>query len=92
MTTLSQVRIYDNGGKSFDRFTAVFMNAPGAAYNINTGRTRPNCYEALGFSEMPFNPLGFGCHTTATPGRHLGKRISFDALNKDCQQFITQNL
>jgi hypothetical protein len=82
---MDNVRIYDNGGKSFDRYTCVFMDRP-------YGKRDPSLKEALGFSGNPFHPQGFGQHTSAVPGRHLGKRIACDALNADCQQFIKQNL
>lgn len=82
-------RIYDNGGKSFDRYTCVFMDKPQRA---TVGTLVHPLHEALGFSDDPFSPVGFAMHVSAAPGRHLGKRIAFDALNSECQQFIKQNL
>lgn len=80
---LNQVRIYDNGGKSFDRYTAVYMFEP---------ETRPNTFGARGMSKHPFSPQGFGCYVSATPGRHLGKRIEFSDLPIDCQKLVLQDL
>jgi hypothetical protein len=44
---------------------------------------------------MPFDPLGIGqfCgevknHEVIRNYRHLGKRIKFEDLNDDCQQFV----
>ena len=79
---LKQVRLYDNGGKTFDRYTAVYMNEP-------EGR---GVYGARGMSEDPFHPMGFGQYCTAMPGRHLGKRIAFEALPKDCQRLVMQDM
>lgn len=80
---LENVRIYDNGGKTWDRYTAVYMDLPERA---------PNTFMALGMSARPFDPQGFGQHTTAAPGRHLGERIEFSALPADCQAAIKQDL
>lgn len=78
---LENVRIYDNGGRTFDRYTAVYMDSP---------EKMPGLYECLGMSANPFE--GFGMHCTASPGRHLGKRIKFEQLPPDCQKAIMQDL
>ena len=85
-TVLGKTGIYDNvAARTFDRYTAVFMDR---RYDNRS----KDLFEALGFSDNPFAPQGFGQHTSAMPGRHLGKRIKFEQLNADCQQFIKQNL
>ena len=76
---LAHVRLYDNGGKSFDRYTAVYMKEP---------ERSPNTYNARGMSENPYHPQGFGQCCSAMPGRHLGKRITFDELPPDCQRLV----
>lgn len=74
------VRCYDNGGKTFDRFTIVF-----------TGRyAGPRMY--VGASSDPFNPGGFGQRGEGaidypTYG-HLGKKISFGALPERVLRFV----
>ena len=78
---LNQVKIYDNGGNTADRFTAIFPMFP---------KERDGSFYALGFDERPFHPQGFGQHTSAMPGRHLGKRILFADLNEDGQTLITR--
>lgn len=83
MKLLKQVRIYDNGGKTFDRYTAVYMMLAESNYNT---------FSAVGMSENPFSPQGFGQHCTAMPGRHLGRRIKFEKLPVDCQKLIMQDL
>lgn len=75
------VRCYDNGGRSADRYTVVF-----------TGRRGGGVY--LTMNSEPFHPQGIGQHgATArsweridrpTSG-HLGKRIKFEELPRDCQ-------
>lgn len=80
---MENIRIYDNGGKTFDRYTVAFMDRP-IGYN--------NLVEMLGASEHPFNAQGFGQHCHGQPGRHLGKRITLEQCPPDVQQFIKQNL
>jgi hypothetical protein len=80
---LKTVRIYDNGGVTADRFTAVFMNEPERAANL---------YGAYGMSEKPYHPQGVGQYCSATPGRHLGRRIKYNDLTEDCQKLIASYL
>lgn len=79
---MKNVRIYDNGGKTFDRFTAVYMNQPESL----------GLYGARGMSENPFHPQGFGMYCSAMPGRHLGKRIAFEQLPPDCQRLVLTDM
>lgn len=78
---MKNIKIYDNNGKTWDRYTVIFMNEP---------EFQNNTYAALGMSTDPFT--GFGQHCTATPGRHLGKRIKFRDLPEDCQKLVLQDL
>lgn len=77
------VRIYDNGGKTFDRYTAVYMHEP---------ERQPNTFAARGMSEHPYHPQGYGMSCSAMPGRHLGKRILFQELPPDCQRLVRGDL
>lgn len=78
--TLEQrIRCYDNGGKTADRYTVVFLEMPEKA---------PRMFTALGMSAEPFHPQGIGQHTTAMLGRHLGRRIKFAALPVDCRRAV----
>lgn len=79
----NNIRIYDNGGKTVDRYTVIYMDEP---------ENKPNTFNARGMCAHPFSPQGFGCSTTAMPGRHLGKRIEFKDLPKDCQKLVEQDL
>lgn len=80
-------RIYDNGGETLDRYTACFR-----VEKMKDGR---RYFPYLGFST---SPLGFSQHGDADlpidrpSGKHLGKRIAFESLNKDCQQLLIQEL
>ena len=52
-------------------------------------------YPYLAASAYPFHPGGFGLHGESKEflkGKHLGKRIRFEDLPLQVQQFITQNL
>lgn len=82
------VRIYDNGGKTADRYAVVF-----------TGNFRGRdgqCFH-LFMSGAPFWPQGVCMHGSTreiidrpTYG-HLGKRIKFADLNSDCQRAVMQD-
>lgn len=80
------IRIYDNDGQTFDRYTVVDLN------QVERPSPDGTIYAALGLSRDPFNPLGFCQHCTAIPGKHLGRRVRFEALPDDVQQAIVQNL
>jgi len=67
--------VYDNQGKTFDRFTVVFVDF--ADYE--------NHYTCLGMSFNPTSPQGYCMHSAGKIGEHLGKRIRFDQLPDECQ-------
>ena len=77
----TNVRIYDNGGESFDRYTAVYLNEP-------TGFNGDRMFNARGMSANPYHPQGFGQLTSVIDGEHLGERIEFDSLPIDCQNLV----
>lgn len=81
------IRCYDNGGRSFDRYTVVYT-----CLGHKKG-LRGRCLY-VGMSSNPFHPQGFGQHGEAdhtidrpTYG-HLGKRITFEQLPPDCQMLV----
>lgn len=76
------IRIYDNGGATFDRYTVIYMDEP---------ERKPGTYNALCMSADPFSPLGFCQHSIAMPGRHLGKRIRWEELPEDCRKAVVQD-
>lgn len=77
-----KIKCYDNGGKTFDRYTVIYLSQP-----TTNGR-----YAAVGMSKNPFHPQGFGQHTEAIPGSHLGKVIPFESLPQDCQAVVKNDL
>lgn len=81
------LRIYDNGGKTLDRYTAI----PPRWASQYRERSNRLLFDAIGSSERPFHPQGFGMHVTAMPGPHLGKRIHWDDLPEDVQRFARQS-
>jgi hypothetical protein len=82
------VRVFDDGGETFDRYTAVF-----------TGRYKgrpPSGYIYAGMSARPFDPQGFGQHGEVErrafgTGAHCGKRIKFSSLPPGCQTLVRQD-
>lgn len=76
-----EVRIYDNLGKTLDRYTVIYMDFRELAHNT---------FSALGMSTNPYH--GYGQHCTAIPGRHLGKRIKFNDLPKECKELVWEDL
>jgi hypothetical protein len=80
-----RTRIYDNGGKTFDRYTFVFpsLDVP-----------RNNDY--YGSSENPFYPQGYGqyCGNYPYPDnrnyRHLGKLIPPESLPEQARKYFEQ--
>lgn len=87
------IRVYDNGGETIDRYTVVFT---GKYHHKPSGE-----FAHLTMDDSPFCPRGFGMFDTSnqqidTNGRgfapaigrkcHLGLRIPFKQLPKDCQR------
>lgn len=76
--------IYDNGGKTADRYT-VYFDIP---EKIQDGK---QWYQCLGMDNSPFHPQGIGMHSSGQLGRHNGKRIAFKELPFDCQRAVMQD-
>lgn len=80
-------RIFDNGGRTFDRYTIAFKS-----YRSSDGRLY---YPYIASSDHPYGPLGFGQHGESKEfltGKHLGERVSFDFVPGDVQKFILENI
>ena len=81
----SQVRIYDNGGKTIDRYTLVVPST-------NT----PGMLDMYGFNDAPYHPQGFGQYAGEYPKMgsysHLGKLVSLDGLPEQAQRFVKETL
>ena len=84
------LRCYDNGGRSFDRYTILpprWAVEHVARYRVGVGAL----WVAIGPSAHPFHPQGFGQHWEAVAGPHLGRRVSWDTLPADVQKFARQS-
>lgn len=86
------IAIYDNNGKTADRYTVVFE-----PYTLpKDGRVYSGCdvYPYLGMSGAPFHPQGVGMHGESV-GRRIvlrDKVIRFEDLPADCQRAVMQDL
>jgi hypothetical protein len=78
------LRCYDNNGRTFDRYTII----PPRWDKLYIERR--GLFAAIGASENPYAPQGFGMHVSAVPGAHLGKRVSWDKLPPNVQDFARQ--
>ena len=67
--------VYDNQGKSLDRYTVVLHEFADAE----------NHYTCLAMSSNPTHPQGIGLHSSCKMGKHMGKRIKFYQLPSECQ-------
>jgi len=81
-------RIFDTGAKgSVDRYTIAFKGFRVSGFGM--------VYPYLASDNTPFHPQGFGQHgenPVFLTGRHLGKRVCFDVLPLQVQQFILGNI
>ena len=74
-------KVYDNGGKTIDRYTV--LTEP---YHFGK-----SC-ECLGLSDNPSHPQGFSQWGDCYEGPQLGKEISFEELPKNVQDHVLQRL
>jgi hypothetical protein len=83
------IRCYDNGGKTFDRYTIVYTGR-------YTHRTN-GAHLYVGASAHPFHPQGFGQHGEAPNVidrprySHLGKRVRFGLLPENVRTLVLQD-
>lgn len=79
--------IYDNGGKTFDRYT-VFFNTSHSVHQSKGVKL----FDCLLMSENPMHPQGLGQHGAGMLGRHNGEKITFEKLPAECQKAVMQDL
>ena len=82
-------RIYDLGEDAVvaDRYTVAFRGYRVEGWGM--------VYPYLAAGPSPFHPQGFGQHGESREflkGRHLGKRVTFESVPADVQQFILQSI
>lgn len=82
MKNTLEFRCYDNGGKTLDRYTVVYMFEPESN----------GTYGARSMCAHPTSPQVIGCYTSASPGRHLGRRIKFNELPIECRKLVLSDL
>ena len=70
------VKVYDNSGQTFDRYTVIFKD-----------RT-----DALGLSDNCDSPQGFSQFGVTVEGRHLGKQIAFADLPENVRLHIYERI
>ena len=74
-------RIYDDGGKSYDRYTLVVPSV-----------NEPGNLDMYGFNEDPYFPTGFGqfagSYWPMGSYSHLGKLISLSDLPDQAQRYV----
>lgn len=73
------IACYDNGGKTFDRYTIVFDSKHDVQGLFN---------ECLGLSNDPSSPQGFSQFSGCQMGRHLGKKLRFEQLPEHVQKHV----
>ena len=79
------LRIYDNGWRTLDRYT-ILPPRWDKQYKERSG-----LFEAIGSSDNPFAPQGFGMQVSAAPGPHLGKRIHANSLPPKVIKFARES-
>ena len=72
------ISVYDNGGKSLDRYTIVVDSI------VSKNRNKYQ-HEAISASE---NGLGVFMWVQCERGKHLGKKIEFASLAKELQKKV----
>lgn len=82
---MKNVKVFDNKGKTFDRFMVIFTEH----YEIITGE---KFYQGLGMSTNPTASNGFLMEASVPMGNHLGKSIAFSRLPDECKQVVLKKL
>ena len=97
------VAIYDNGGKTFDRYTVVYEPCLLPDYRNALGHPAGTLlFSYVSMSGAPFHPQGFCQHGEAIGRRptgggwagpaSCGKVIRFEDLPEDCQEAVLLDL
>jgi hypothetical protein len=73
------IGVYDNEGKTFDRYSIVFKKEDGYKFS-----------DILGLSHNPDSPQGFSQFGYGFKGNHLGKKIPLDTLPKNIKEHISR--
>lgn len=76
--------IWDNGGKSLDRFTI--------AVEPDADVSRSSCLPTLSLSLDAASPQGFSQWAEAVPGPHLGRDITWEELPEHIRAHVTARM
>lgn len=73
------IRVYDNGGQTYDRWTVIF-----------TKKRVSGQFMYLGMSDNPYAPNGIGLHgeSECPTMANVGKKVPFDSLPDDCKRLV----
>lgn len=82
---VKSITIYDNGGKTLDRYSVILNNYRRRQYPWGGVWL----YECLSLSE---GGRGFSQFCEAMKGRHLGKIVEFSTLDEETQSHIIARL
>ena len=77
------IKCYDNGGESLDRYTIVYLSRPAFG---------EKAYEARSMCDTPNHPCGVSLYAIVDDGDHLGDLIKFEDLPTDCQMIVKNEL
>lgn len=79
------IGIYDNGGKTVDRYTIVLDEMSTPQFNDMLG---------IGDSPSIYSQFTSGQFDTKNPSgnRHLGKRVRFEELTEELQKHIAERI
>lgn len=72
--------IWDNGGKTIDRYTVILYSRSG------------KYYDSFGLSDNPEHPQGFSQYGEALEGSHLGRKIKWNQLPIKVQNHVIDRL
>lgn len=75
------IDIWDNDGKTFDRYTIVLEKEKHEKF-----------YPMLGLSHNPWHPQGFSQFGQGIRGPHLGRRIGWTSLSQKVREHILRRL
>lgn len=71
-------RVWDNNGRTIDRYTVI-------PPHYERQRVDPSLFDCLGMSE---GGTAYSEHSSAQPGRHLGKRVPWEQLSLPTRRHI----
>jgi len=84
MSKRKNFKVFDNGGKSFDRYTVAL---PGREHGASPGYDM-----CLSLSSNPESPTGVSQFSDCKIGKHLGKKIPYAKLPKNIRNHVQKRL